>query len=384
MRDVAPMFCDVVQPQVLGIHPYIPGKPVSDLQRELGLTHISKLASNENPLGASPAVLQSIQRALKEIARYPDGSAYALKAALAEFLAISPRQLAVGNGSNELLEMVARVFAGPGDEIIYSQYAFAVYPISAQVVGAKGIEVPAKEWGHDLPAMLAAITKQTKLIYLANPNNPTGTVFNRRDWEQFISQVPKEVIVVLDEAYLEYAEALLTVDDYANGMSYLTDYPNLLVSRTFSKAYGLASLRVGYLAGCEEIVEYINQIRAPFNVSHLAQVAAVSALSDPGFIEKVLLTNQQGMRQIQGALSGLKIGSIPSAGNFLCIDLGHQAADVNQELLKKGVIVRPVSNYGLHQFLRVSIGTKTENQHFIEALTSILEALSKTSEGSNR
>lgn len=377
MNETNIAYCDLVQPQILGIHPYIPGKPVSELQRELGLTYVSKLASNENPLGASPAVLTAIQNELKEIARYPDGSAYALKTALAEFLAIRPEQLAIGNGSNELLELVARVFAGSGDEVLYSQYAFVVYPISAQVVGATGVEVPAKDWGHDLPAMLAAITDKTKVIYLANPNNPTGTVFNRKEWEAFISQVPKTVIVVLDEAYIEYAQAQLNSDEYANGLDYLADHSNLLVSRTFSKAYGLASLRVGYLAGCEEIIQYINQIRAPFNVNHFAQIAATAALADQSFVEKVLLSNQQGMRQIQETLSSLGIDSIPSAGNFLCIDLGEKAIKVNQGLLEKGVIVRPVSNYGLHCFLRVSIGTQAENQHFIDALKSVLLSISK-------
>lgn len=377
MNEKNVTYCDLVQPQILGIHPYLPGKPVSELQRELGLTYISKLASNENPLGASPTVLTAIQNELKEIARYPDGSAYALKAALADFLSISPEQLAIGNGSNELLELVARVFAGPDDEIVYSQYAFAVYPISAQVVGATGIEVPAKDWGHDLQAMLAAITDKTKVIYLANPNNPTGTVFNRVEWEDFINQVPKDVIVVLDEAYIEYAQAQLSDDEYANGIDYLTSHSNLLVSRTFSKAYGLASLRVGYMAGCKEIIQYINQLRAPFNVNHYAQVAAVSALADQGFVEKVLLLNQQGMRQIMDALALLAIDSIPSAGNFLCIDLGEHALKVNQKLLEEGVIVRPVSNYGLPQFLRVSIGTQVENQHFVDALKSVLLSISK-------
>ncbi|MGM0541152.1 MAG: pyridoxal phosphate-dependent aminotransferase, partial [Pseudomonadota bacterium] len=269
------------------------------------------------------------------------------------------------------------VFAGPGDEILYSQYAFAVYPISAQVVGATGIEVAAKGWGHDLEAILAAITDKTKVIYLANPNNPTGTVFNRVVWEAFISQVPKTVIVVLDEAYIEYAQAKFNNNEYANGIDYLADYSNLLVSRTFSKAYGLASLRVGYMAGCKEIIQYINQLRAPFNVNHYAQVAALSALGDQGFVEKVLLLNQQGMRQILDALASLGIESIPSSGNFLCIDLGENAAQVNQKLLEEGVIVRPVSNYGLPQFLRVSIGTQVENQHFIDALKSVLLSMSK-------
>ncbi|NPA71891.1 MAG: histidinol-phosphate transaminase [Gammaproteobacteria bacterium] len=373
MTDNNRTFCDVVQPQILGINPYVPGKPVSELQRELGLTYISKLASNENPLGASPKAIEAIQNALTEIARYPDGGAYALKSTLAKCLDVSVEQLAIGNGSNELLELVARVFAGSADEIIYSQYGFAVYPISAQIVGATGVEIPAVQYGHDLPAMLAAITSKTKIVYLANPNNPTGTLFNRTALETFLSQVPREVVVVLDEAYVEYAQAQQTESDYPNGIDYLTIYPNLLVSRTFSKAHGLASLRVGYLVGCTEIIQYINQVRAPFNVNALALAAAEAALKDTGFVEKVITLNQQGMRQILEALSQLNIEHIPSVGNFVCINLGEKALEINERLLHEGVIVRPVANYGLTDFLRVSIGTQVENQHFIDALKSILQ-----------
>ncbi len=373
MTESNQLFCDRVQPQILDIHPYIPGKPVSELQRELGLTYISKLASNENPLGASPNVLTTVQTALTEIARYPDGSAFELKQSLSQFLGIKTEQIALGNGSNELLELVARVFAGAGDEIIYAQYAFAVYPISAQVVGATGVEVPAVDWGHDLTAMLAAITDKTKLIYIANPNNPTGTLFTRAEWEAFISQVPQEVVVVLDEAYIEYAKSFDTNNQYPDGCDYLSQYPNLLISRTFSKAYGLASLRVGYLLGCKEIIQYINQLRAPFNVNHYAQVAACSALDDQEFVEKSTVLNQQGMRQIKEALARLNVAYIPSVGNFICIDLGDQAFEMNQKLLKEGVIVRPLANYGLTQFLRVSIGTQVENQHFIDALKTVLK-----------
>ncbi len=365
------LFCDQVQPQVKGIHPYVPGKPVSELQRELGLTRISKLASNENPLGASPAVVAAISAQLSDIARYPDGGAYQLKQTLADYLQLSAEQIAVGNGSNELLELVARVFAGPGDEVVYSQYGFAVYPISAQVVGATAVEVPAKDWGHDLPAMLAAITPNTKVIYLANPNNPTGTVFGKTQWEAFISQVPEHVIVVLDEAYLEYCD----YDDYPNGADYLSQYANLLISRTFSKAYGLASLRVGYMLGCEEIIQYINQMREPFNVNHYAQVAAVAALQDQGFVSQVVDLNQQGMQQITSALDEMNIDYIASAGNFLSAHFGADAAVINQKLLQKGVILRPLANYGMKETLRISIGTQTENQHFIDALTAVLKEL---------
>ncbi len=369
------LFCDVVQPQILDIHPYVPGKPVSELQRELGLTYISKLASNENPLGASPAVSEAINRELTQIARYPDGGAFMLKETLASALQVDSAQLAVGNGSNELLELVARVFAGQGDEIIYSQYGFAVYAISAQMVGAKGVEVPAVDWGHDLTAMLAAITENTKLIYLANPNNPTGTLFNRKQWEAFMHQVPDRVVVVLDEAYFEYAHAQHSGATYPDGLMYLEQYPNLVISRTFSKAYGLASLRVGYLIGCREIIQYINQVRAPFNVNHYAQVAAVAAINDQEFIEKSVLLNQQGMRQMTLGLEALAVSFIPSSGNFVCLHLGDKALEVNAKLLAEGVIVRPLANYGLCEFLRVSIGTQVENQHFLDALKQVMQVI---------
>lgn len=371
MTTHQPQFCDQIQPQVLGIHPYVPGKPVSDLQRELGLTRISKLASNENPLGASAAVTAAITKELSEIARYPDGSAYDLKEALANFLNVSMSQIAVGNGSNELLELVARVFAGSGDEIVYSEYGFAVYPLCAQVVGAVGVQTPAKDWGHDLDEMLAAITDKTKIVFIANPNNPTGTVFGKKQWDSFISQVPKQVVVVLDEAYLEYCD----YQDYPNGTDYLGQYPNLLISRTFSKAYGLASLRVGYLLGCTEIIQYINQVRAPFNVNHYAQVGAVAALQDQAFVAKAVALNRAGLHQITEALKEFKLGYIPSAGNFIAVHFGAQAGLINQKLLESGVIVRPLVGYGMPEVLRVSIGSQSENQHFIDALAVILNEL---------
>ena len=372
MTTHSAFFCDQVQPQILGIHPYVPGKPVSELQRELGLESITKLASNENPLGCSQNAVHAIQEAIQNIARYPDGNAYDLKSTLAEFLDVAPEQLAVGNGSNELLELVARVFAGPGDEVIYSQYAFAVYPISTQVVGATGIEVPAKEWGHDLPSMLNAITNKTKIIYIANPNNPTGTCFTRSEWETFISKVPEKIIVVLDEAYLEYAKSFMDADDYFDGIEYIKTYKNLLISRTFSKAYGLAALRLGYMLGDIETIQYINQLREPFNVNEFAQVAAIAALKDQNFVAESVRVNQQGMRQMLEALDNLCIPFIPSVGNFVCIDLGEKALQYNQKLLAEGVIVRPVANYGIKHFLRVSIGTQIENAHFIDALKTVL------------
>lgn len=359
---------DLTQPQIQTIQPYMPGKPISELQRELGLTRITKLASNENPLGASPKALAAIEKALKDIARYPDGNAFDLKNTLAKFLNVDIKQVAVGNGSNELLEFVGRVFAGAGDEIVYSQYGFAVYPITAQIVGATGVEVKAKNFGHDLMAMSQAITPKTKIVYVANPNNPTGTCFSQTEWEDFMRSVPANVLVVLDEAYLEYVEN----PDYPNGLNYLADYPNLILCRTFSKAYGLASLRVGYMVASEEIISYINRVRAAFNVSHLAQVAAEAALHDQQFVQASVELNRQQKHYIYQTMNELGLEFIPSEGNFLCVYFGKDAADINQKLLQQGVIVRPVANYGLGDYLRVSIGSKAENQHFIDSLKQVL------------
>lgn len=364
------MFEKQLQPQVIGINPYVPGKPVDELERELGLKRISKLASNENPLGASLKVAIAIKNELSEISRYPDGSAFYLKTKLSEFLGISINKISVGNGSNELLELVARVFAGAGDDIIYSEHGFAVYPISTQAVGARSIEVPAKNWGHDLSAMLAAITSNTKIIYLANPNNPTGTLFLKSEWEAFISQVPKEVVVVLDEAYIEYVDH----DEYANGVDYIEHYPNLLVSRTFSKAYGLASLRVGYMLGCEEITNYINMMRMPFNVNSFSQIAAVAALEDGFFVEKSVSENKKGMAILVSKFKELGLEYIPSYGNFICVAFPEHkisVEEINKKFLEQGVILRPVANYNMPQHLRVSIGSEQEIKHFLEVLVRL-------------
>jgi len=363
------LFNNQVLPHIQSIQTYQPGKPISECQREYQLSRITKLASNENPLGASQKAIQAIQGALADVGRYPDGACFVLKNALADFLKRDSNEITIGNGSNELLELVARVFAGDGDEIIFSEYAFPVYEISAQIVGATAVKVPAKNWGHDLTAMADAITDKTKIIYLANPNNPTGTLFTESEWKKFITRVPKTVIVVLDEAYFEYVRE----PDYANGIDYLDHYPNLLVSRTFSKAYGLASLRIGYLVGSEEIMGYINKIRAPFNVNHLAQVAATAALMDPLFVENTINLNNKGMQELTDFFSDMGLSYIESQANFICVHIGSKALAVNQALLEQGVIVRPVSQQGdFSEYLRVSIGLKNENEHFIQALSGIL------------
>lgn len=364
------LFCDLTLPQIQTLMPYIPGKPISELQREFGLTHVSKLASNENPLGASPMVLKAIESEMLNVSRYPDGNAYYLRDAIAKFIGRDFNQVAVGNGSNELLTLIARVFAGPLDEVIYSQYAFAVYPISAKSVGAIGVEVPSKDWGHDLNAMAAAVTERTKLIYIANPNNPTGTCFTQAEWHNFMAKIPQNVVVVLDEAYVEYVND----DTTPNGLDYLDAAPNLLISRTFSKAYGLASLRVGYLVGCEEIIQYINKLREPFNVNSFAQAAAVAALADQQFVASAVALNAQGMAALMAFFQAHAIEYIPSQGNFICFNAGEFAADWHQQFLKSGVILRPVSNYGMQGYIRVSVGNEAEMAHFLTVFNQILQA----------
>jgi len=351
------------------LKPYIPGKPISELQREYNLQRISKLASNENPSGASPVVQMAVQSEMLNVSRYPDGNAYSLRHAIAKRLDRKFEEVVVGNGSNELLELVARVFAGPGDEIIFSQYAFAVYPISTMAVGATPVEVPAIDWGHDLDAMADAVTDKTKVIYLANPNNPTGTCFGKEVLERFLNRVPSEVIVVLDEAYTEY----VSLPDYPNGIAYIERYPNLLISRTFSKAYGLAALRLGFMVGNQEIVSYINKIRAPFNVNSMAQAAATAALKDQVFVKKAVQKNQQGMTQLIEFFEKYHISFIPSQGNFVCFYLGDKMNEWNQVFLEKGVILRPVDNYGMMGFIRVSIGSPSEMQHFMAVMIQLLK-----------
>lgn len=367
------MSCDfltLAQPGVQKLSPYVPGKPVEELARELGLkaSDIVKLASNENPLGPSPLAVQAMQAALPDLTRYPDGNGFVLKQALAERLDVAPAMITLGNGSNDILELVTRAFVGPQHEVVFSEHAFAVYPIVTQAVGARAVVVPARDWGHDLEAMAAAITPATRLVFVANPNNPTGTWIERRELEAFLERVPEQVIVVLDEAYTEYVEAR----DMPNGLDYLADYPNLLVSRTFSKAYGLAALRVGYGICQPAIADAMNRVRQPFNVNSLALAAAVASLADVNYLAESRAVNREGMNQLEQGLRDMDLQWIPSRGNFIAIDLGREAAPVFQALLREGVIVRPVANYGMPNHLRVSIGLKAENDRFLQALAKVL------------
>jgi histidinol-phosphate aminotransferase len=363
-------FLSLAQPGVQKLSPYVPGKPVEELAREFGLAPeaIVKLASNENPLGPSPAAIEAIREALAELTRYPDGNGFQLKQALAAKLNLSPAMITLGNGSNDILELVTRAFVGRDQEVIFSEHAFAVYPIVTLAVGARGVVVPAREWGHDLEAMAAAITPATRLIFVANPNNPTGTWIDRGALERFLAKVPEQVIVVLDEAYTEYVET----DDMPNGVDYLASYPNLLVSRTFSKAYGLAALRVGYGLCNPAIADAMNRVRQPFNVNSLALAAAVATLADDDYLSRSRTVNRDGMTQLEQGFAALGLSWIPSRGNFIAVDLEREAAPVYQALLAEGVIVRPVANYGMPRHLRVSIGLPEENQRFLEALAKVL------------
>ncbi len=357
---------------IANIAPYQTGKPIDELKRELGLDNIVKLASNENPLGCSPLATQAVRDELADVGRYPDGSGFKLKEKIVEVFDVEMSQITLGNGSNDILELVARTFVSPENTVIYSQHAFAVYALATQAVGAIGIEVPAKDFGHDLIAMANAVREDTSVIFLANPNNPTGTWFTEDDFAAFMRVVPSQVLVVLDEAYVEY------FPEYFNSIKFLERYSNLLISRTFSKAYGLASLRVGFALASSAITDLINRVRQPFNVNSFALAAATAALSDQDFLNQTRTLNHAGMSQLEAGCAALGLSWIPSRANFLSIcvntDVERQGTKVFQDLLKLGVIVRPIAGYGMPEYIRVSIGTFTENKRFLEALSQVLQA----------
>lgn len=356
---------------IRAIAPYQGGKPISELAREMGLNEIDivKLASNENPLGMSPKAQMALEEAIYEIARYPDGNSFALRDAVSQKYQVKPDQIVFGNGSNDILELAARAFLTAGDEVIYSQHAFAVYPLVTQAAGATGIIVPAVDFGHDLDGFSKAITPKTKLIFVANPNNPTGTLISKAVLKDFLQKVPKHIVVVLDEAYDEY----LSVAHKSEAIKWLAEFENLIISRTFSKAYGLAGLRVGFGLMHTALADLMNRVRQPFNVNSLAQVAATVSLQDEDFVERSYAVNQAGMSQITQGLTKLGLSFIPSFGNFVSFKVTNASA-VNQALLKQGVIVRPVANYEMPDYLRVSIGLFSENARFLEVLEQILKS----------
>ena len=351
--------------------PYQAGKPIGEVAREYGLNEadIVKLASNENPLGMPASARHAIALAAADLGRYPDANGFELKRALAGRYNIAENCITLGNGSNDVLELIAHTLVGKGDEVIYAQFSFIVYALATQALGAKAVVVPAKDHGHDLEAMAKAITDKTRLIFIANPNNPTGTYLSPEAIESFLAKVPSRVVVVLDEAYNEYLAPELQFDS----SQWLKKYANLVVSRTFSKAYGLAGLRVGFALASVELTDLMNRVRQPFNVNSLAQAAAIAALADVDFLKRSAALNRAGIQALTEGFDRLGLHYIPSFGNFVLVKVGDSKT-INEKLLKAGVIVRPVAGYGLPEWLRVSVGLPHENAKFLQAMQAILEA----------
>jgi histidinol-phosphate aminotransferase len=350
---------------VLSLTPYQPGKPIEELEREYGIHDSIKIASNENPLGPSPKAVAAITAALPDLHRYPDGDAFYLKRRLAEKLGIDRSRLILGNGSNELIEMIVRTFLRVGESIVAGEHAFAIYHLCVQAAGGRTITVPHKEFKFDLEAMARAIAPDTRIVFLDNPNNPTGTMYTRSEWEAFLRAVPPSVVIVVDEAYFEF------VDDpaYPNSLQDQNGDRFLITLRTFSKICGLAGVRVGYGISSPEVIDALNRIRQPFNVNSLAQVGALAALDDEKHIRRTQENNCQGMTYLRRELDRLRLEYAPSWANFLLVKVG---ADTYQQLLPEGVIIRPMGGYGYPDYARVSIGTPIENQRFIAAMEKIL------------
>ncbi|AMP06905.1 histidinol-phosphate transaminase [Collimonas pratensis] len=358
---------------VRAIAPYQGGKPIAEVAREFGLDEakIIKLASNENPLGMPESARLAMQKAVADIGRYPDANGFDLKAAITAKYDVPAEWITLGNGSNDILELATHAFVQAGQAAMYAEYSFVVYALATQAVGARAIVVKAKDYGHDLAAMFDAITADTKLIFIANPNNPTGSFIPAAELEAFLARVPPQIVVVLDEAYNEY----LPPEVQYESISWVRKYPNLLVSRTMSKAYGLAGLRIGFGIAQPAITDLLNRIRQPFNVNSLAQAAAVAALNDTEFLQRSAQLNREGYRQLTQTFDELELEYVPSFGNFVMVKVGADeaaGARVNLALLKQGIIVRPVANYGLPQWLRVTIGLPQENAAFIDALKKLL------------
>lgn len=363
-------YSTLAVPGVRGLSPYQPGKPIEELERELGITNIIKLASNENPLGVPESALNAMRNALPQMALYPDGSAFNLKSRLARHLDVKPSQITIGNGSNELLELVARVFLSPQNNAVVSQYAFVVYPLAVKALGASLRVAPAKNHGHDLEQMASLVDQDTRLVFIANPNNPTGNWLPIDEIEHFLDKIPDHVVVVLDEAYHEYVDK----PGYASGLGLLARFPNLLVTRTFSKAYGLAGLRVGYSIASDVLADLLNRLREPFNVNSLALAAAEAVLDDADFLARSIAINRQGMLQIEAGLREMGLSYIPSAGNFVAIDFGRDAMPLYNAFLQEGIIVRPVGVYQMPTWLRVSVGLPEQNDRFLQSCRRVLAA----------
>jgi len=346
--------------------PYEPGKPIEELERELGIKNSIKLASNENPVGPSSKALKAIEDSLPNIHRYPDGSGFHLKDAIAEYFNIKPSNIILGNGSNEIIELSVRTFLNPGDEIVFADQSFIFYKLVTQAANCRGVVVPLKDFTHDLERMTEAISEKTKMIFISNPNNPTGTAVGRGDIERFMDRLRDDIIVVFDEAYYEYVER----EDFPDTVKYVRDGKNVIVLRTFSKIYGLAGLRVGYGFARAELVNFMNRVRQPFNVNSLAQTGAVAALKDKNHLERSREVNRKGKEYLYGEFRRLGLDYIPTEANFILVRM-ENGREIYNKLLKKGVIVRAVDGYKLQNYIRVTIGLPDENERFIEALTEI-------------
>lgn len=373
---MANRFESLAAPGVRSLAPYVPGKPPEQLERELGIRGSVKLASNENPLGPGPRARAALAAAIGNVAHYPDGSGHGLRARIAQRLGVDIGQVTLGNGSNDILVLLAEAFLVPGAEAVYSQYAFAVYPIAVQASGATARVAPAwpaghaQPLGHDAGALTAVVGPMTRVMFVANPNNPTGTWLDAAELDALLRAVPPDVIVVLDEAYHEYSQAQGVPD----GMRWLARHPNLIVTRTFSKAYGLAGLRVGYAISHPDVADILNRIRQPFNVSVPALAAAAAALDDHEHLEATLALNRDGIERLRSGLAELGITAPPSAGNFVLADLGRPVSPVDHRLLREGVIVRPLGNYGLPNHLRITTGTAAQNERLLAAMAVAVAA----------
>ena len=364
-------YAALAAPGLRELSPYVPGKPMETLEREYGISDSIKLASNENPLGPPSAAVEAARACLAELELYPDGEGYALKQRLAEQLGVAPEQITLGNGSNELLVMLAETFLEPGREAIYDQHAFVIYPLATRATGATSrvaksqpADHPRQPLGHDAASFADKLGPRSRLMFIANPNNPTGSWITLTELRGLLEQVPRDVIVVLDEAYAEYA----TDPEYPDGLTLLAEFPNLVVTRTFSKIYALAGLRLGYAVSQPAMAELLNRIRQPFNTSSVAQAAAVAALADHEHVQRSRDLNRAGLAQLADGLAALGLRPLPSQGNFLLVEVGSGAMDCYDALLRDGIIVRPVANYGLPDYLRMTVGLPEQNQRLLQAL----------------
>ena len=359
----------LARPEILKIKPYVPGKPVEEVERELGIKDVVKLASNENPLGPSPLAVEALRKSVDQVHFYPDGNCYYLKRALEKHWGHPPEELLVGNGSDELLTLIAQAYLQPGEEIVMGDPSFSEYDFAAKIMGGVVKKVPLKDYTHDLKAMAGEITEKTKMVFVCNPNNPTGTMVTRADVAEFMKNVPGDVLVIFDEAYYEY------VDDpaYPDSLQYVREGRNVIVLRTFSKVYGLAGLRIGYAIAPKEIVSTVNRVREPFNVNLLAQRGALAALGDEEFLQKSRAANREGMQMLYRGLEELNLKYVPSQTNFIFIDTGRDCQDVFKKLLQKGVIVRTGDIFGHPTFIRLTVGTLEGNRKFLSCLKEVLE-----------